>query len=179
MEQAKFLKNLLEALLFSSPRPLTAEEMAKSIEASVEDILPQLEALQKEYEEREGGLAIRFRRNKWQMVVKPEYGAVIRERSKGASSKTISRAALETLAIISLYQPLTKTDVDLRRGVDSSQAIRTLLEYGLVTICGKSEAPGKPFLYRVTEKFFETFGIEGEDELQRILRMLKENGETQ
>ncbi|MEN3185564.1 MAG: SMC-Scp complex subunit ScpB [Atribacterota bacterium] len=173
------MKNLLEALLFSSPYPLTAEEIAKLIEVSQEDIVLQLETLQKEYEERKGGLAIRLWRKKWQMVARPEYGAVIKKKSKGTSSKTISRATLETLAIISLYQPLTKADVDLRRGVDSSQAIKTLLEHGLITICGRSEIPGKPFLYRVTEKFFEIFGIEGENELQRMLQMLKENGEAQ
>jgi segregation and condensation protein B len=179
MEKSKFLKNLLEALLFSSPHPLTVEEIAQIVDAKPEGILEELQELQKEYQKRNGGVIIRFLKNRWQMVAKPEYGAVIKEKSKHVSPKTISRAALETLAIVSLYQPVTRTDVDLRRGVDSSQAIKTLLESGLITICGKSEAPGRPFLYRVTEKFFEVFGIEGEEELQRMLQILKENGETQ
>ncbi len=173
------MKNLLEALLFSSPHPLAVEEMAKLVGASTEETRQHLEELRQEYQGRDGGIIIRFRRDKWQMVARPEYGAVIREKVRSTSPKTISRAALETLAIVSLYQPLTKVDIDLRRGVDSSQAIRTLLESGLITICGKSETPGRPFLYRVTEKFFETFGIEGEGELQRMLQILRENGETQ
>lgn len=179
MERTRFLRNLLEALLFSSPHPLTVEEMSRWTEASAEDILQELKELQKEYQERAGGIIIRLLGGKWQMVARPEYGAIIKEKAKNTPSRTISRAALETLAIISLYQPLTKVDIDLRRGVDSSQAIRTLLANGLITICGKSSAPGKPFLYKVTEKFFEVFGIEGEEELRRLLTMLKENGETE
>lgn len=179
MEKVRFLKNLLEALLFSSPQPLTLEEMVRLTEGNYEDVLCQLEALQREYEERDGGIIIRVIRNKWQMVVKPEYGAALKGKTRNTNSKVISRAALETLAIISLYQPLTKAEIDLRRGVDSAQTIKTLLENSLITICGKSEAVGRPFLYRVSEKFFEIFGLEGEKELQRILQILKDNGATQ
>ncbi|MGQ9746790.1 MAG: SMC-Scp complex subunit ScpB [Candidatus Caldatribacteriaceae bacterium] len=170
------MKSLLETLLFSSPQPLTVEEMVYFTEGNQEDVLCQLEALQREYQERDGGIIIRVLKNKWQMVVRPEYGAVLKRKARNTNSKVVSRAALETLAIISLYQPLTKAEIDLRRGVDSAQAIKTLLENSLITICGKSEVPGRPFLYRVTEKFFEIFGLEGENELQRILQILKDNG---
>ncbi len=172
-ESSKTLKNLLEALLFSSPHPLTVQEITKIINASASEIEQLARELQEEYTRREGALIIRSQGKKWQMVVKPEYGITIKEKMKRTSSKTISRSTLETLAIISLYQPVTKVDIDLKRGVNSVQALKTLLEEGLITICGRSNSPGKPFLYRVTEKFFEIFGIEGEEELQKLIHLIK------
>jgi len=175
------LKNLLEALLFSSPHPLTIQEMAQITHAEdITQVEQLVKELQEEYEKRNGALTIRSKKEKWQMVVKPEYGTIIKEKMKNAPPKTISRSTLETLAVVSLYQPITKPEIDLKRGTNSAQALKTLLEEGLVTICGRSNAPGKPFLYRVTEKFFEVFGIEGEEELQKMIEMVKNHhGTTQ
>ncbi|HOQ50303.1 MAG TPA: SMC-Scp complex subunit ScpB [Candidatus Atribacteria bacterium] len=174
------LKNLIEALLFSSPHPVSCSEMVKLTEADKRTVIQTLQELQDEYEKREGALAIREINGKWQMIVKPEYGQELKEKMKVSSTKTISRKALETLAIISLYQPLTKTQIDLKRGVDSAQTIRTLLERGLIAIAGRSDLPGKPFLYKTTDKFLEVFGIRSEEELERLKNLFweKKNGET-
>ncbi len=174
-EQSKrYLQNLLEGLLFSSPRPMSLEEMEKVTGQKGEDILQRLEDLKREYEEREGALFIRRVHGKWQMAVRPQYGEILRECLHSSNSKVISRSALETLALVSLYQPVTKAEIDLRRGVDSAQALRTLLGMGLVTVCGRSDTPGRPFLYRVTGKFFEVFGLEGEEELEKLKRLFTE-----
>lgn len=173
------LKNLIEALLFSSSHPVSCSEISKLTETDKETVIKTLQELRNEYEKREGALVIREINGKWQMIVKPEYGQELKERIKVNSTKTISRKALETLAVISLYQPLTKTQIDLKRGVDSAQTIRTLLERGLITIIGQSELPGKPFLYKTTDKFLEIFGIESEEELERLKNLFQEkkNGE--
>ncbi len=176
----KLLRNLLESLLFSSPRPVSLREMERVTGWERDKILTALVELQKMYEERDGAIHIRRVGQGWQMVVKPEYGELLRERLSLSSGKTISRSALETLAIISLYQPVTKSDIDLKRGVDSTQALRSLLEMGLIAVCGRSKVPGRPFLYRVTEKFFEVFGLEGEEELEKLKRLfLKKDGTAQ
>ncbi len=182
MQDRKFLQNLLEGLLFSSPYPVSLKEMGKVTRREKTEILNALLELQRAYEERDGALCIRKTGKGWQMVVKPEYGRLLRERLCLASEKVLSRSALETLAIVSLYQPITKGEIDLKRGVDSTQALRSLLEIGLVAVCGKSSAPGRPFLYRVTEKFFEVFGLEGEEELEKLKRLFSEKrnyGEAQ
>lgn len=172
----KFLRNLLEGLLFSSSHPVSLGEMEKATGWERQEILNALLELQTSYEERDGALCIRRTSRGWQMVVKPEYGEILRERLCCSSGRTISRSALETLAIVSLYQPITKGEIDLKRGVDSTQALRNLLEMGLVTVCGRSDAPGRPLLYRVTEKFFEAFGLEGEEELEKLKRLFIEKG---
>lgn len=174
-EQSKrHLRNLLEGLLFSSPRPMSLEEMERITKQKGNDILHCLEDLEREYEEREGALFIRRVHGKWQMAVRPQYGEILREYLHSGNSRAISRSALETLALVSLYQPVTKAEIDLKRGVDSAQALRTLLGMGLVTVCGRSDAPGRPFLYRVTGKFFEVFGLEGEEELEKLKRLFTE-----
>lgn len=175
-QDQKMLQNLLEGLLFSSPHPVSLGEMERVTGRNEEEILRALQELKQSYEAREGALAIRRVGKKWQMVVRPQYGALLRERLRRSFSRTLSRSALETLAIVSLYQPVTKVDIDLKRGTDSAQALRTLLRTGLVTVCGRSSAPGRPFLYRVTEKFFQAFGLEGEEELEKLKRLLGEKG---
>jgi len=173
------VKNLVEALLFSSPHPVSYSEMVKIVEVDKEIIIQALQELRDEYEKREGALIIREINGKWQMVVKPEYGQELKTKMKINSAKAISRKALETLAIISLYQPLTKTQIDLKRGVDSSQTIRTLLEKGLITVAGQSNIPGKPLLYKTTDKFLEVFGIKNEEEWEKLKNYFQEkkNGE--
>lgn len=174
VQNRKVLRNLLEGLLFASPDPVSLKEMERVTGGEEQEILSTLLELQRTYEERDGALCIRQVGRGWQMVIKPEYGELLRERLRLSGERTISRSALETLAVVSLYQPITKAEIDLKRGVDSTQALRSLLAMGLVTICGRSDAPGRPFLYRVSEKFFEVFGLEGEEALERLKRLFFE-----
>ncbi|MCS7241423.1 SMC-Scp complex subunit ScpB [Candidatus Caldatribacterium sp.] len=172
----KFLRNLLEGLLFSSPCPVGLEEMERATGGKRDEILNALSELQAVYEERDGALCIRRTGKGWQMVVKPEYGEILQKHLCLSPRRTISRGALETLAIVSLYQPITKAEIDLKRGVDSAQALRSLLAMGLITVCGRRNVPGRPLLYRVTEKFFEVFGLSGEEEFEQLKRLFVEKG---
>ena len=99
------------------------------------------------------------------MAVRPEYGSHLKEYAQVTVKKGISRAALEVLAIVSLEQPVTKIQIDIKRGVDSGTAISVILERGLIAIAGQVDRPGKPFLYQLTEKFFEVFGLEDQEAL--------------
>lgn len=167
------IRCLIEAFLFSSPHPVALSELVTLTRSDVETVEKILIRLTGELEEKGSALAIRRVASQWQMVVKPEYGSILKEHTRVTVKKGISKAALEVLAIVSLDQPVTKIQIDIKRGVDSGTALKVLLERGLVTISGYASAPGKPFLYGLTDKFYHIFGIEDQEALQRIQKMVR------
>jgi len=166
------LKGLIEAFLFSSPQPVSIEELTKVTRSDHDRVEKELFELMEEYRLRQSAVFIRRVAGNWQMAVRPEYGNYLKEYAKIAVKKGISQAAMEVLAIISLEQPVTKTQIDIKRGVDSGAAISVLLERGLITIAGQVKRPGKPFLYQLTDKFFEIFGLEDQETLQRLQQIV-------
>jgi len=170
------IKGLIEAFLFSSPRPVTLEELINITQTDQETVEKELHTLLEEYEARGSALFLRRLSGQWQMAVRPDYGSRLKEYARTTVKKGISRAALEVLAIISLEQPVTKTQIDIKRGVDSGAAIGVLLERGLISIAGQVERPGKPFLYQLTDKFYEVFGLEDRDALRRIQQIVIDQG---
>ncbi|HSV31681.1 MAG TPA: SMC-Scp complex subunit ScpB [Atribacteraceae bacterium] len=177
MTSANKTPGLIEAYLFASPHPVSIREMSELTGESEESLRRVLEELTKRYSSEEGSLVIRQVADTWQMMVLPEYGQAIKEFAKIIVKKGLSRAALETLALISLFQPITKAAIDLQRGADSAGSLKTLLERGLVHIDGYADKPGKPYLYRVTRKFYQTFGIDGPEGLERLQRIIMVPGE--
>lgn len=172
MSDDLLLKGLIEAFLFSSPRPVPIEELMKVTQANRERVEKELLNLSEDYRLRQSAIFLRRVAGQWQMAVRPEYGSRLREYTQITVKKGISRAALEVLAIVSLEQPVTKTQIDMKRGVDSGAAISVLLERGLISIAGQVDRPGKPFLYQLTDKFFEIFGIEDQEALLRIQQII-------
>jgi segregation and condensation protein B len=166
------LKGLIEAFLFSSPQPVPIEELMRVTQADRERVEKEILNLAEDYRLRQSAIFLRRVAGQWQMAVRPEYGSHLKDYAQITVKKGISRAALEVLAIVSLEQPVTKTQIDIKRGVDSGAAISVLLERGLIVIAGQVDRPGKPFLYRLTEKFFEIFGLEDQEALQRIQQII-------
>ncbi len=167
---------LLEAMLFVSPRPVPLKELADLAQTEEETTTRCLEELSDMYKRRGSSLMIRRTGGDWQMVVCPDYGEELKKHLRIQVKKGLSRASLETLALVSLLQPVTKGEIDLRRGADSATSVKNLLERGLITISGHREAPGKPFLYRVTPKFFHVFGIEDQEDLERLQKIASTPG---
>lgn len=99
------------------------------------------------------------------MVTNPEYAEWLKIFKNLNSSSKLSEQALETLAIIAYKQPITKAEIDRLRGVNSENAIKTLMEKRLIKIVGKKELPGRPFLYGTTKEFLKLFGISSLSEL--------------
>jgi segregation and condensation protein B len=152
----------LEALLFVAERPLSRREiatLARVDRATVDERLGDLEVSL-----RDRGIRLVLSDERVELVTAPEAGALI-ARYVGADAVRLSAASLETLAIVAYRQPVTKAAVERIRGVDSDYTIRSLLHRRLVVELGRSDAPGRPFLYGTGFEFLERFGLTSLEEL--------------
>jgi segregation and condensation protein B len=152
----------LEALLFVAERPLSRREiatLARVDRATVDERLGDLEVSL-----RDRGIRLVLSDERVELVTAPEAGALI-GRYVGADAVRLSAASLETLAIVAYRQPVTKAAVERIRGVDSDYTIRSLLHRRLVVELGRSEAPGRPFLYGTGFEFLERFGLTSLEDL--------------
>ena len=152
----------LEALLFVAERPLTRREIATLAgvdRATVDERLGDLEVALADR-----GIRLVLSGDRVELVTSPDAGALI-ARYVGVDAIRLSPAALETLAIVAYRQPVTKSAVERIRGVDSDYTIRSLLHRRLVVELGRSESPGRPFLYGTGFEFLERFGLTSLEEL--------------
>jgi segregation and condensation protein B len=161
------LKAALEALLFSSDQPLPLTLLCESLDAGAEDVLQALAGLEADYRARAAGVELREIAGGWLLVTAPEHSDWVARLLRGKKRMRLSRAALETMAIIAYKQPVTKSEVEAIRGVDSSAVLGTLLERNLVTIRGRSKVVGRPLLYGTTQDFLDYFGLKDLAELPR------------
>lgn len=166
------LKHVVECMLFVSSEPMSAKQIADTLEIEqtcVEDALAGLE------EDLNCGHGIQLMRlaGGYQICTRPEFGdycAMILQPSK----KKLSKAALETLAVVAYRQPCTMPEIEAVRGVSVSGVMKTLGERGLVCEAGRKQAPGRPILYATTEEFLEYFGLNDISELPDIDMMAVE-----
>jgi segregation and condensation protein B len=161
------LKKILEALLFSSDQPLTLDLISAVVEAEPGEIVMRLEELGQEYERQGRGFRLRQMAGGWLLVTDPDMAEWVSKLLRGKRKMRLSRAALETMAIVAYKQPVTKSEIDEIRGVDSSAVLATLLERNLVTIRGRSKLVGRPLLYGTTQEFLGYFGLKDLGELPR------------
>jgi segregation and condensation protein B len=161
------LKSALEALLFSSDQPVPLSLLCESLEASGDDVQRALDQLDAEMRAREAGVQLREIAGGWLLVTAPDHAEWVGRLLRGKKKMRLSRAALETMAIIAYKQPVTKSEVEAIRGVDSSAVLGTLLERNLVTIRGRSKVVGRPLLYGTTQEFLDYFGLRDLAELPR------------
>jgi segregation and condensation protein B len=153
------LKNILESLLFVAEEALSVERLKKLVgEADGAEIRQALAALQADYDSRRGGFYLAEVAGGFQFRTRPEYTAWIRRLIEPRPVR-LSKAALETLAIIAYKQPVIRTDVEHIRGVDCGGVLRQLLERKLVRVLGRKEIAGRPLIYATTKRFLETFDL--------------------
>jgi segregation and condensation protein B len=161
------LRSAVEALLFSSDQPLTLTMLADALEAAPEAVTESLRALADDYRARDAGVEVREMAGGWIVTTTAEQHEWVARMLRGKRRMRLSRAALETLAIIAYKQPVTKSEIEAIRGVDSSGTLATLLERSLVTIKGRSTVVGRPLLYGSTPEFLNYFGLKELSELPR------------
>jgi segregation and condensation protein B len=161
------LEAAIEALLFSSDQPLSLSLLSEALEADPALVSEGLRLLGDAYHAREAGVQLREIAGGWMFVTAPEQADWVGRMLRGKRRMRLSRAALETMAIIAYKQPVTKSEVEAIRGVDSSAVLGTLLERNLVTIRGRSKVVGRPLLYGTTQEFLEYFGLRELNELPR------------
>lgn len=153
----------IEALLFISARPVSTGQIATSLDITTREADLALHELADLYEER--GFRLQKSKEGYQLVSSPQFAADI-ERFLGLEEiARLSRAALEVLAIIAYQQPITRPQIDAVRGVNSDSVLRTLIRHGLTEEVGRSEGPGRPFLYSTTTDFLSYFGLASLQEL--------------
>ena len=157
----------IEALLFVAPGAVTAMQLATALECSVRDIEKGLESIEAALKQEVPARGLRMQRhqNRVQLTTAPEMAADV-ERFLGLEvSSRLSRAALETLAIIAYQQPVTRPEIDAIRGVNSDGVLKSLLSKGLIQEIGRAERPGRPILYSTTTEFLQNFGLNSLGEL--------------
>ena len=161
------LRPLLEALLFASDSPLTLSLLVETIGAEPMDIANALEALREEFDRQERGVQLAEIGGGWLIVTREKHAPWIKKLLQGKRKARLSRAALETLAIVAYKQPVTRPEIESIRGVDSGSALATLLERDLITIRGRSDVVGRPLLYGTTTEFLSYFGLRDLNDLPR------------
>ena len=149
---------LAEALIFAADGPIKAERMAEALDVPLADIREAIEALEVDYAERPRGFFLQDVAGGYQLRTRPEYAEYLRKLGRSRPFR-FSRPALESLAIIAYRQPVTRSEIEYLRGVDSGSVLKTLLEKRLVRILGKKDVPGKPMIYGTTREFLELFGL--------------------
>ncbi|HVP14761.1 MAG TPA: SMC-Scp complex subunit ScpB [Terriglobales bacterium] len=161
------LSSAIEALLFASDQPLPLTLLCDALETGPGEVSRALQALGEAYAARGAGVELREIAGGWMLVTSPAQSEWVGRMLRGKRKMRLSRAALETMAIIAYKQPVTKSEVEAIRGVDSSAVLGTLLERNLVTIRGRSKVVGRPLLYGTTQEFLDYFGLKDLSELPR------------
>ena len=171
--QKKEINNIVEALLFASHEPLTQAQLNSIIEPDLVD--PELtkleniiEDLQEKYRKNDNAFTIVQVASGYQIVSRSEYEIFIRRLLKKSGRLALTNASLETLAIIAYRQPVNRFEIESIRGVDSSGVLKTLLSKNLIKIKGRDLGPGRPLLYKTTEKYLEYFGLSDLSEMPKL-----------
>ncbi len=162
---ARKIRPAVEALLFSSSRPVREAEIAEAVEASPEAVSEALASLAEEADVPARGIRLERVAAGWRFVTRPEFDSLLRRFHEVTERSRLSLAALETLAIIAYRQPITLPEIQEVRGVNSSSVLTTLLEKKLVTTAGRKSVVGTPFLYRTTRDFLVRFGLDEIEDL--------------
>jgi segregation and condensation protein B len=165
---AKSLKLIVEALLFASEKPLTPKDIhAVLTDTKPPDIASALRVLKYEYEAMGRSFFLQEVAGGYQFRTRSEFGASVLKMMQAAPTR-LSRATMETLAIIAYKQPILRQEVERIRGVDVGGILRTLLEKDLIKIMGRENLPGRPLVYGTTKKFLEVFDLKNIDSLPKL-----------
>ena len=153
----------IEALLFISARPVSTSQLATTLDVTTREADLALHQLGDQYQER--GICLQQSKDGYQLVSSPQFSHDIEKFMGLEEIARLSRAALEVLAIIAYQQPVTRPQIDSVRGVNSDSVLRTLTRHSLIEEVGRSEGPGRPFLYSTTTEFLSYFGLGSMQEL--------------
>jgi segregation and condensation protein B len=152
--------SVLEALLLSTHHPLTPARLVELMDLpGPKPIRPAVAALNEVYDRTGRSFRIEQVAGGYQILTLPQFGETLKKLHQKEIDAKLTKAAVETLAIIAYKQPILRADVEAIRGVASGETIRSLMEKHLVKIAGRAEEPGRPILYGTTKRFLELFGL--------------------
>ena len=174
----------IEALIFASEKPLAITDLTELLNnalgfiedrATIEQVEAAINAINEKYDSEFYAFEMVESGGGWQFLTKKEYHKTIAQLYGDKFLKKLSVAAIETLSIIAYKQPVTKSEIELIRGVNCDYAVQKLLEKELVVISGrKEEAVGKPLIYATSRSFMDYFGINSADDLPKIKEILNQ-----
>lgn len=182
----------VEAILFASGDPMKASRIAQVLGEETQTVITAAKELQEAYQDAASGIRLVQMNDSLQLCSAPEYATYVVRALEQRKPPKLSQSALEVLAVVAYFQPVTRAYIDQVRGVDSSYTVGMLTERGLIEPCGRLEAPGRPTLYQTSALFLRTMGItnleelpvlpdltasEGTEKLQAAIRELENRGQ--
>ena len=159
---------MLEAVLFACGDPVPVERLCALLGADESEIEAAAARLTDQYAFEERGMRVIRLEKSYQMVTAPEAYEVVRLALETRRPPRLTQAALEVLAIIAYYQPVTRTYIEQVRGVDSSYTVGVLTDRGLIEPCGRLDVPGRPMQFKTTDTFLRSFGLKSLEDLPPI-----------
>jgi segregation and condensation protein B len=168
IQEMEDIKGALEAMLLVADEPLAPKRLADVLETREDKVLSALQELREEYVQYNRGMQLREVGGGWRMHTHPAYASHIEKLFIDYKKPRLTRAAVETLAIIAYLQPITRSQVANLRGVQSENMVKVLEEQDLVVEVGKEKAPGGPALYVTTDKFLERFGLNNLEDMPSL-----------
>lgn len=160
--------SVLESILFAvGEEGLDIDQISNIMEIEIDKVKDLINDLSKKYESNDSGIELKVLGNKYKLITKQENSKYIKNLTDTVSN-SLTKSALETLAIIAYNEPITRVQIDEIRGVNSSSMIRNLLSKGFIEDDGKSNMPGKPILYKTTNHFLDYFGLSTKNDLPKI-----------
>ncbi len=158
------LTNTIEAILFASGKAVPLSDISEKLNATKGEVKKALEELKERYGE-EGGIQLLLFNGKAQLGSNPLYKESVEAVLNPIRQKELTRTILECAAIVAYKQPITKTEIELLRGLNSDYAVRALLELNLIYPCGRKDAVGRPILYATTDEFLKRFKLQSLEDL--------------
>ncbi|NQU42100.1 SMC-Scp complex subunit ScpB [bacterium] len=172
------IKAAIECLLFTTPHPLSLKKLKTLLDGiDIKTLRGIVSQLQMEYDARRGGLQVIENAEGYQMCTRADYADVVLRLHQQRKRNPLTLTALETLAIIAYKQPITRAEIEMIRGVESSGVVRNLCDMGLIKVVGRKEVIGRPQLYGTTSIFLNTFGLKTCADLPSIQALRRQYGE--
>ena len=175
--ELKEIEAALEGILFAAGEPVGAERICMTLEVDKATLDAVAQRLSDFYSYERRGIRLVRMENSYQLCSAPEYADWIRKVMENRKPARLSQPALEVLAIIAYFQPVTRAYIEQIRGVDSSYTVGLLLERELIEEAGRLAVPGRPILYRTTQNFLRTFGLTDLEELPELPNSTPEDGQ--
>ena len=175
--ELKELESALESILFAAGEPVSVERLCLGLDVDRATMDAVAQRLMDQYSYERRGLRLVKLDTSYQLCSAPEYAGHVRKTLENRKPARLSQPALEVLAVIAYYQPVTRAYVDQVRGVDSAYTVGLLLERELIQECGRLAVPGRPILYQTTKNFLRSFGLSSLEELPELPDTSRDSGQ--
>lgn len=162
------LAGAIEAILFISGEPVDKSELIDNLQISALEMQGAIELLTRRFSEEGSGLCLKLFGSHLQLATKPELAGAIEKMLQPVQKQSLSKVALETLAYIAYFQPVTKGDIERVRGVKCDYSVQSLMNKGLIEEVGRRDSLGHPILYGTTDSFLSHFGLSSLSDLPEV-----------